>query len=156
MFDFPSLLAIVAAFAVGMVLGWALARSGRTVLAIREENARLRTELGHQQRLIPEQLALLDRAKADLKTSFEALASSALRSSTDEFLKLADQKLGHVHKDALGEVSRRQQALDELISPIRDALSRVDVKLVEHDRDRLQTRTELTTLLRSLIRPERS
>ena len=150
MFDFPSLLAIVAAFGVGMALGWALALSGRAVMAVREENARLRTELAHQQRVVPEQLALLDRAKEDLKTSFEALAASALRSSTDEFLKLADQRLGSVHKDALGEVSRRQLALDELISPIRDALSRVDVKLGEHDRDRLQTRTELTTLLRSL------
>ena len=132
MFDFPSLLAIVAALAVGMALGWALALSGRAVMAVREENAHLRTELAHQQRVVPEQLTLLDRAKEDLKTSFEALAASALRSSTDEFLKLADQRLGHVHKDALGEVSRRQLALDELISPLRDALGRVDVKLGEH------------------------
>jgi DNA recombination protein RmuC len=150
MVDFPSLVGIVTAFVVGMAMGWALARSGRAFMAVREENARLRAELGHQERAVPEQLALLDRARQDLKTSFEALAASALRNSTDEFLKLADQRLGHVHKDALGEVSRRQQALDDLIGPIREALGRVDVKLSEHDRDRLQTRTEITTLLRTL------
>jgi DNA recombination protein RmuC len=150
MSDVLPILAASAAFAVGMALGWALARSGRAAIAIREDNARLRAELAQQHRVVPEQLAVLDRAKADLKASFEALAAAALRSTTDEFLKLADQKLGHVQKDALGDVSRRQLAIDELIGPIRDALAKVDVKLGEHDRDRVQTRTEITTLLRAL------
>lgn len=150
MFDILPLLAAATAFAVGVALGWALARSGRASMALREDNARLRAELAQQQRIVPEQLALLDRAKTDLKASFESLAATALRSTTDEFFKLADQKLGHVQKDALGEVGRRQQAIDDLVGPLREALARVDVKLGEHDRDRVQTRTEITTLLRSL------
>jgi DNA recombination protein RmuC len=150
MFEVLPLLAATTAFAVGVALGWALARSSRAAMAIREDNARLRAELAQQQRILPEQLILLDRAKTDLKASFEALAATALRSTTDEFFKLADQKLGHVHTDALGEVGRRQQAIDDLVGPIREALAKVDIKLGEHDRDRVQTRAEITTLLRAL------
>lgn len=86
------------------------------------------------------------REQNHLKTSFEALAAAALRANSDEFLKLADQKLGNVQKDAIGDLGRRQQALDELVKPIRDALAQVDRKLGETDRGQVQT----TTLLREL------
>lgn len=139
-----------AAFLVGITLGWALARSSRTAVALREDNARLRAELAHLQQSVPAQLALLDEAQAQLKASFDSLAGAALRSSTEEFLKLADQKLGNVQKDALGELGRRQQALDELIKPIRDTLAQVDRKMGESDVARAETRVELATLISSL------
>jgi DNA recombination protein RmuC len=119
-------------------------------IAIREENAQLRTELAHQQQAVPEKLALMEQAQVQLKASFDALASAALRVTTEEFLKLADQKLGNVHKEAMGEIGKRQQALDELLKPIRDALAQVDVKLGEGERARIQTGTAIGTLLRQI------
>jgi DNA recombination protein RmuC len=119
-------------------------------IAIREENAQLRTELAHQQQAVPEKLALMEQAQVQLKASFDALASAALRVTTEEFLKLADQKLGNVHKDAMGEIGKRQQALDELLKPIRDALAQVDVKLGEGERARIQTGAAIGTLLRQI------
>jgi len=144
------LLVAIVTFVLGLVLGWALSRSSGAVVAVREDNARLRAELAHQQRVVPDQLALLERAQDGLKTSFDALAASALRTTTDEFLKVADQRFGHAQKDAIGDIDKRRQAIDELLAPIRDTLARVDVKLGEGDRDRLQTRAELTTLLKGL------
>jgi DNA recombination protein RmuC len=117
---------------------------------LREDNARLDTELAHQRQVIPEQLALLLNAETQLKASFEALATTALRASTDEFLKLADQKLGNVQKDAIGAIDRRQQALDELITPIRDTLSQVDRKLADSEHGRVETSASLSALLRHL------
>ena len=55
-----------------------------------------------------------------LRESFQALAADALRSNTDEFLKLADQKIGNVHKEAAADLGQRQQHLDTLVAPIRD------------------------------------
>jgi DNA recombination protein RmuC len=86
------------------------------------------------------------REQNHLKTSFESLAAAALRANSDEFLKLADQKLGNVQKEAVGDLGRRQQALDEMVKPIRDALAQVDRKLGETDRGQVKT----TTLLREL------
>src|SRR5262245_50925385 len=76
-------------FFLGLAVGWLLSQR------VRIDNARLRSELAHQQRIVPEKLALLDEAQAQLRTSFDAIAGAALRASTDEFLKLADQKLGN-------------------------------------------------------------
>jgi DNA recombination protein RmuC len=141
-------------FAIGLALGWALARGTGAAITLREDNARLRAELAHQQRVVPEQLALLEKAQGELKTSFDAVAAAALRTTTDEFLKLADQRFGHAQKDAIGDFDRRRQAIDDLIGPIREALAKVDTRLGESDRDRLQTRSELTTLLRGVAQQQ--
>jgi DNA recombination protein RmuC len=135
----PVLLGLLT-FLVGLTIGWSLSQR------VRIDNARLRTELAHQQRLVPDQLAMLEAAQTQLKASFDAVAAAALRANTDEFLKLADQKLGNVQRDAIGEIGKRQQALDELMKPIRDALTQVDRKLGESDRGRIET----TTLLKEL------
>ncbi|MGQ0735936.1 MAG: DNA recombination protein RmuC [Acidobacteriota bacterium] len=143
---------IVAAGALiaGLGVGWLLARSSGTAIAIREDNARLRAELAHERQAVPDQLAMLQRAQGQLKESFEALAGAALRASTEEFLKLADQKLGHVQKDAVGALDKRQQALADLVQPIRDTLSEVDKKLADSERGRIQTGSAITALLADL------
>lgn len=137
--EFGSLATALLAFAAGLALGWSLSRGSRTIVALREERARLSAELDHQRRLVPEQLEAIAGAQAQLKASFDAAAGAALRASTEEFLKLADQKLNNVHKDALGDIGKRQQALDDLLKPIRDALQQVDRKLGESDRTHVQT-----------------
>ena len=118
--------------------------------SIREENAQLRAELAHQQQAVPQQLALLQNAEAQLKASFDALASTALRASTEEFLKLADQKLGNVHKDAIGQIDKRQAALDELIKPIRETLTHVDQKLADTEKGRIETTATLGMLMKQV------
>ena len=40
--------------------------------------------------------------------AFQALAATTLKSTTDEFLKLADQKIGNVHREAAIDLTRRQ------------------------------------------------
>jgi DNA recombination protein RmuC len=130
---------------LGFVLGWTIGRAGG-----REEIARLRTELAHEQQAIPQQLAVLRAAETEFKASFESLAAATLRASTDEFLKLADQKLGNTQKDALTQIQQKQHALDELVKPIRDTLSQVDRKLADSEQARIQTSATLSTLLQHL------
>jgi DNA recombination protein RmuC len=135
-------------FVVGALAGWLIAREHAA--ALREENAQLRTELAHQQQTVPEKLALLQTAQDQLRTSFDSLASAALRATTDDFLKLADEKIGNVHKEAMAEIGKRQTVFDELVKPIRDALTQVDQKIGESERNRLQTTTTIATLLKDI------
>jgi DNA recombination protein RmuC len=119
-------------------------------IAIREENARLKTELAHQQQVIPQQLSLLQTADVQLKASFDALAGTTLRQATEEFLKLADLKFGSVQKDAVAEMSKRHTAIDELIQPIRDVLLTVNAKLAEGEKARIETSAAIGSLIRHL------
>jgi DNA recombination protein RmuC len=117
------LLSATLVFLTGLALGWVMAR--RTATSV-------------------------EKAQAQLKDSFDALASATLRSATNEFLKLADQKLSNVQKDALGDIDKRQRAIDELIKPIRDALIHVDQKIGDVERGRVETGTAIRTLLKEL------
>ena len=142
-------LTVLFSLALGGLVGWlvARARAADAVAALRADQARLSSELAHRERIIPEKLALLDAMQQQVRDSFEALAASALTSSTRQFLELADQKIANVHRTAAADLGARQQALDALISPIRETLSQVAATLVEADRHRVHDAASLRTLL---------
>jgi DNA recombination protein RmuC len=125
----------------------ARARAAEAAAALRADHARLTAELAHRDRVIPEKLALLDTMRQQLRDSFEALAASALSSSTQQFLTLADQKIGNVHRSAAAELGARQQALDALIAPIRDTLTQVAATMADADRQRVNDAASLRALL---------
>ena len=85
-----------------------------------------------------------------LRDAFQSLAASALKASTDEFLKLADQKIGNVHKDAATDLGKRQQELDSLVAPIRDTLAQVGIKLNEVERQRISDAAGIRTTLEAV------
>ena len=82
-----------------------------------------------------------------LRESFAALAAATLKSSTDEFIKLADQKIGNVHKEAAIDLTRRQQELGSLVAPIKDSLLQVDAKLKEVEKNRVDDSASMRTML---------
>ena len=82
-----------------------------------------------------------------LREAFQALAASTLKSTTDEFLKLADQKIGNVHREAAIDLTRRQQELGTLVSPIKDTLQQVDAKLKEVEKTRIDDSANMRSLL---------
>ena len=84
---------------------------------------------------------------AQLRDAFQALASTTLKASTDEFLKLADQKIGNVHREAAIDLTRRQQELGSLVTPIRDTLVQVDAKLKEVEKTRIDDSASMKSLL---------
>ncbi|MEO7135004.1 MAG: DNA recombination protein RmuC [Vicinamibacterales bacterium] len=94
-------------------------------------------------------LASRNRASSQdqLRDTFTALAASTLKNSTDEFLKLADQKIGNVHREATIDLTRRQQELGSLVTPIRDTLVQVDAKLKEVEKTRVDDSASMESLL---------
>ena len=94
-------------------------------------------------------LASRSRAHSDdqLRDAFQALAASTLKTSTDEFLKLADQKIGNVHREAAIDLTRRQHELGTLVTPIKDTLVQVDAKLREVERSRIDDSASMKSLL---------
>lgn len=82
-----------------------------------------------------------------LREAFQALAATTLKHTTDEFLKLADQKIGNVHREAAIDLTRRQQELGTLVSPIKDTLQQVDAKLKEVEKSRVDDSANMRSLL---------
>lgn len=83
-----------------------------------------------------EQKELIQGARRDLEASFQALSGQALKQNNEAFLQLARSAFANLHGEATGDLSRRQQAIDDLIKPLQDQLRRYE----EHIREVEQTR----------------
>ncbi len=127
-----------------------LADLQRQAIALGNQAAELKQALVEQQKQAQEKLALLDDAKQNLSDAFKALAADALKSSNTSFLELAKTHLEKLHELAKGDLDKRQTAIDELVKPVKESLGKVDAKLQEIEKTRIEAYTGLTEQVRAL------
>jgi DNA recombination protein RmuC len=92
----------------------AIAQFQRTLLELTRDKESLAATIEAERRGFEEKQKVLADAKAALSDAFNALSAAALKSNSEEFLKLA---------------AAREQALSQVISPIKDALGRFETKI---------------------------
>ncbi len=85
-----------------------------------------------------------------LGTAFNQLADRQLQSHSDTFLKLARETLSVQTERAKGDLTAREQAIDGLVAPIREALARSERQMQELDKSRSETQGSLSKQLESL------
>lgn len=90
------------------------------------------------------------RAHARLRDSFAALSSDALRANNEQFLQLAQAKLGQFQAQATGDLTRREQAIVALVQPISETLKKFDTQIQEVERTRVGAHARLDEQLRAL------
>jgi DNA recombination protein RmuC len=78
---------------------------------------------------LEERARILGDAKQALENAFRSLSAEALRSNNEQFLQLARTKLAEFQQEAKGDLEKRQQAIDALISPVKASLDKVDEKI---------------------------
>lgn len=116
---------------------------------LREERTSLKTTLEEQQKAWEEKRALLNDAEEKLSNVFKALSSDALKSSNEEFLKLAKTTLEKFQEGAKSDLDKRQTAVDELVKPLKDSLKNVDDALRQIEKDHSGVREKIESLLTS-------
>ncbi|PZV04920.1 MAG: DNA recombination protein RmuC [Leptolyngbya sp.] len=117
---------------------------------LRAKLAELQTQLTHAHTATQEKVALLDQAQQRLAHTFQALSADALQRNNQSFLELAQATLSSFQTQAEGSLNLRQQAIDSLVSPLKDALDKVDTKLQSLERDRVSAYASLTEQVKSL------
>jgi DNA recombination protein RmuC len=120
-------------------------------LARAERDAvRLTTELEHERASGAERVRLIEQARAELGASFKALSSDALEQSNQRFLELARAQFEQLRLEARGDLDQRRQAIEHLVAPIRDSLTKVDTGVRDIEKARIEDYGKLTEQLRSL------
>jgi DNA recombination protein RmuC len=109
-----------------------------------------RADLEHERALGAERLATLTDAQERLSASFKALSAEALQSSMSQLTELARAQLQAVQTEAKGDLEKRQQAVEQLVAPLKEQLGRVDSQLLRLDQDRRESRGQMTAQLRTL------
>ena len=117
-------------------------------LAARE--AELAATLQAEREAAQEKLALLDHARTALADTFKAHSADALRNNNQSFLELAGAALAKFHEQAKGDLSQRQQAIDEIVKPVRETLEKFDRRVGEIELSRIDAYSRLTEQVLSL------
>ncbi|MFZ4394273.1 MAG: DNA recombination protein RmuC [Kiritimatiellia bacterium] len=117
-------------------------------LAARE--AELSATLLSEREATTQKLALLENARTALADAFQALSAEALRHNNQSFLDLARAALEKFQEQARGDLSRRQQAIDELVKPVRESLEKFDRRVGEIELSRTDAYARLTEQVLSL------
>lgn len=140
---------------LGIVIG-AVAGGLIVWLASRTRVARLEERIDAGHRAAQEKLALLDRAEHKLRDAFSSLSAEALRQNNQSFLALAQTKLGEFQQSASSDLDKRQKAVNDLVRPIHEALTRVDGKLHEVEKDRIATYSGLLEQVKAMAQTQRA
>src|SRR5205085_6362710 len=117
---------------------------------LREDNARLLADLEGERRAAQERSESFKRVTEELAEKFKALSRDALKDNNQEFLNLARATLEKFQVSAKGELDQRQQAIDQLVKPLKDSLEKVDGKIGELEKARAGAYSELREQVRAL------
>jgi len=98
-----------------------------------------------------EKIKFLQEAKEKLSDTFKALSSEALSKNNRSFLDLANSTLEKFQEGAQHDLKARHKAVSELVSPIKEALTGVDNRIVDLEKSRHGAYEGLKTQLSSLI-----
>jgi len=127
-----------------------VAACNREITDLKESQARLETTVEQERKLSAEKLGLLTNAQQELSNAFKALSADALRSNNQSFLELAKSALERFQETAKGDLEKRQQAIHELVKPLKDSLEKVDGTIGEIERQRTSAYATLTEQVKSL------
>ena len=116
-----------------------------------ESKARLETALESERKTSNEKIELLTQASDDLHNAFKALAADALNSNNRAFLEIAQETLKRFQSDAKGDLEARQKAVADLVTPVRESLSKVDAQIQQMEIARGEAYGDLKAQVQSLI-----
>ncbi len=111
---------------------------------------KLETTLEKEQKAIHEKLAMLNEAEAKLSNAFQALAAEALKNNNQSFLELATQNLETFQRQAKGDLEMKRLAIDQLFTPVRETLARLDTHVGQLEKERVGAYRELSAQVQNL------
>ncbi|HEY8827123.1 MAG TPA: DNA recombination protein RmuC [Jatrophihabitantaceae bacterium] len=143
--DVTAVVLTLLALAVGLAIGWLLARQRAEVgtrVALTEA-AGLRVALESERSGAAQREAMLVRTDAQLRELFGSQAAEALQRNGEAVIKLAEAQFAKTATAAGGDLAQRQQAIDALVSPLRESLVKVQQQLAEAEKGRATSDTAL-------------
>ncbi len=160
--SFPSLFTLIlVALLAAVAGGWVIyLRLHKQISSLSAKNTELGITLEMKCKSHAEKLQTLKQASEEqreqLKESFSHLSSQALKNNNEEFLKLAQENLQRFQTQAKGELGQREQAIETLVKPIREALEKTEKQIREMEQERKQAYGALTQHLETMTQTQQA
>ena len=140
------------ALGIGLLLGgliaWLVFRARQQKLA--QAVATLQTRIKDQQTLQLERDAAFEAANSRLATAFSDLSNQSLKANSENFLRLAEQNLSAHQEKAKRELGDREQAVESLVKPIREALQQTQKQISDLEKARSEAYGSIRSQLESM------
>ena len=111
----------------------------------------IQARMDEEQKSAAEKIAQLQSLEERLNREFQALSAKALRENNEAFLDLAQTKLGTFQSEARSDLEQRQKAVENLVAPINETLTRYDQQIQSMERSRSQAYGSLSQQVESLL-----
>lgn len=128
-----------------------LVRVMSRVEELQTAKATLETTLDKERQAAGQQLAIVEKARENLEKTFKALSADALSSNNQSFLQLAKSVLERFQEAARGDLAKRQEAIDHLVSPIKKTLEHFDSRVGDIEKSRVAAYEGLSQQVRNLL-----
>ncbi len=126
------------ALAIGLAFGglsaWLIGKSRRRHLD--HSIVQLETRIKGQEALQHERDAAYEAANSRLTSAFSELANKSLQANSENFLRLAEQNLGAQQEKANRALGEREQAVENLVKPIRESLKQSQQQIAALEKSR--------------------
>ena len=141
-------------FVVGALVIWLF--RGLQIKRLDAENQELAMTL-RLERQSNEQLdELLDQARFQLADTFSQLSNAALNQNNEQFLKLAEENLKRYQSEAKADLQTREQAIEQLVKPINDALTKTSQQITDIEKERQQAFGQIHSTIRHMHEGQQS
>ena len=88
----------------------------------------------------------LERRNASLEeldSRFNEISQNALRQSNEQFMQIAQEKLKQAQSHGLNDLSKREEAIKNMVDPMNKALEKLDQKIQSLEKARVSAYSEL-------------
>src|SRR5690606_13184560 len=117
---------------------------------LRDRAERLHAGLEAEKAAAAEKLLAAEKLSQEMITRFQALSAEALQSNNKSFLDLAKETLSTFQEGAKGDLDKRQQAITELVNPIKTTLEKFEQQVQGVEKQRVEAYATLTEQVKSL------
>ena len=146
--------ALTAGLLLGGAIMWLVSRS--RLRRLRESAENLSNKIKDQGALQAERDSAFEAATSRLATAFSELANKSLKSNSENFLRLAEQNLGAQHERAKRELGDREQAVENLVKPIKDALQQSQAQIAALEKSRSEAYGGIKSQLEAMQNSQQS
>lgn len=126
----------------------------RRIRDLSAENARLDAQLDAQHSIAEQREQALAQSRQALSDHFAALSGDVLQRNSEAFLKLAQESLKQHHVRAQADLEKREQSIDAMVTPIREALNKTERQIQQIEKERKEAYGGLTRHLESLAQTQ--
>lgn len=139
-------LAALAAAVIGYLIG--TLRAARRAEGLRAELAEARAKIVSEEQALARNADLLRQSETQLRLAIESASRMALDANSETFLKLAREVFGSDHARAQSTLKEREEAIRQLVEPLKVALARQE----ELDRERRESTGKLSGQIENLVK----